>query len=114
MTPDKYGYIKNHKKTVKNGQARTQERKSEQKPDGERNGKVNYVKSRALIDHLNKECLVDDGKAQVKMVFTLDILTEQAQTSHQWIASLAIRVSLLVIQGPRIAPPMIGKMIGYD
>ncbi|GJR88780.1 hypothetical protein Tco_0212791 [Tanacetum coccineum] len=27
-----YGYIKNHKKTVKNGQARTQERKSEQKP----------------------------------------------------------------------------------
>ncbi|GKB70684.1 hypothetical protein Tco_0932096, partial [Tanacetum coccineum] len=28
-----YGYIKNHKKTVKNGQARTQERKSEQKPE---------------------------------------------------------------------------------
>ncbi|GKA91328.1 hypothetical protein Tco_0813198 [Tanacetum coccineum] len=30
---DKYGYIKNHMKTVKNGQARTQERKSEQKPE---------------------------------------------------------------------------------
>ncbi|GKF44923.1 hypothetical protein Tco_0131475 [Tanacetum coccineum] len=30
---DKYGYIKNHKKTVKNGQARTQERKSAQKPE---------------------------------------------------------------------------------
>ncbi|GKF92636.1 hypothetical protein Tco_0279355 [Tanacetum coccineum] len=28
-----YGYIKNHIKTVKNGQARTQERKSEQKPE---------------------------------------------------------------------------------
>ncbi|GJS59077.1 RNA-directed DNA polymerase, eukaryota [Tanacetum coccineum] len=28
-----YGYIKNHKKTVKNGQARTRERKSEQKPE---------------------------------------------------------------------------------
>ncbi|GKB10526.1 hypothetical protein Tco_0844449 [Tanacetum coccineum] len=28
-----YGYIKNHMKTVKNGQARTQERKSEQKPE---------------------------------------------------------------------------------
>ncbi|GKF29767.1 hypothetical protein Tco_0096109 [Tanacetum coccineum] len=30
---DKYGYIKNHKKTIKNGQARTQERKSVQKPE---------------------------------------------------------------------------------
>ncbi|GKB58081.1 reverse transcriptase domain-containing protein [Tanacetum coccineum] len=30
---DKYGYIKNHKKTVKNGQARTRERKSVQKPE---------------------------------------------------------------------------------
>ncbi|GJV70557.1 hypothetical protein Tco_1490552 [Tanacetum coccineum] len=29
----KYGYIKNHKKTIKNGQARTRERKSEQKPE---------------------------------------------------------------------------------
>ncbi|GKC81506.1 hypothetical protein Tco_1137223 [Tanacetum coccineum] len=28
-----YGYIKNHKKTVKNGQARTRERKSVQKPE---------------------------------------------------------------------------------
>ncbi|GJT05290.1 hypothetical protein Tco_0839752 [Tanacetum coccineum] len=30
---ERYGYIKNHMKTVKNGQARTQERKSEQKPE---------------------------------------------------------------------------------
>ncbi|GJW45445.1 hypothetical protein Tco_0074244 [Tanacetum coccineum] len=30
---DKYGYIKNHKKTIKNGQARTRERKSAQKPE---------------------------------------------------------------------------------
>ncbi|GJV55715.1 hypothetical protein Tco_1456720 [Tanacetum coccineum] len=28
-----YGYIKNHMKTVKNGQARTRERKSVQKPE---------------------------------------------------------------------------------
>ncbi|GKB66695.1 putative ribonuclease H-like domain-containing protein [Tanacetum coccineum] len=33
MSNDKYGYIKNHKKTVKNGQARTRERKSVQKPE---------------------------------------------------------------------------------
>ncbi|GKF50977.1 hypothetical protein Tco_0147444 [Tanacetum coccineum] len=31
--PARYGYIKNHKKTVKNGQARTQEQKSVQKPE---------------------------------------------------------------------------------
>ncbi|GJR02517.1 hypothetical protein Tco_0525501 [Tanacetum coccineum] len=30
---DKYGYIKNHKKTVKNGQTRTRERKSVRKPE---------------------------------------------------------------------------------
>ncbi|GJZ40841.1 hypothetical protein Tco_0587727 [Tanacetum coccineum] len=34
-----YGYIKNHKKTVKNKQTRTRERKSEQKPEA-KPGKV--------------------------------------------------------------------------
>ncbi|GKB95486.1 hypothetical protein Tco_0981623, partial [Tanacetum coccineum] len=34
-----YGYIKNHKKTIKNKQARTRERKSEQKPEA-KPGKV--------------------------------------------------------------------------
>ncbi|GJV34407.1 hypothetical protein Tco_1394807 [Tanacetum coccineum] len=33
LTASRYGYIRNHKKTVKNGQARTRERKSEQKPE---------------------------------------------------------------------------------
>ncbi|GJR91340.1 hypothetical protein Tco_0215351, partial [Tanacetum coccineum] len=28
-----YGYIRNHKKTIKNGQSRTRERKSVQKPE---------------------------------------------------------------------------------
>ncbi|GKB39421.1 hypothetical protein Tco_0884363 [Tanacetum coccineum] len=32
-TFDRYGYIRNHKKTIKNKQARTRERKSEQKPE---------------------------------------------------------------------------------
>ncbi|GJZ27479.1 hypothetical protein Tco_0571732, partial [Tanacetum coccineum] len=34
-----YGYIKNHKKTIKNKQTRTRERKSEQKPEA-KPGKV--------------------------------------------------------------------------
>ncbi|GJQ97897.1 reverse transcriptase domain-containing protein [Tanacetum coccineum] len=39
IVPIRYGYIKNHKKTVKNGQARTRERKSKQKPEA-KPGKV--------------------------------------------------------------------------
>ncbi|GJS06273.1 reverse transcriptase domain-containing protein [Tanacetum coccineum] len=38
-----------------------------------------------------RECHVDVKKAQEKRDFTLLSLREQAQTSHQWIASLAIR-----------------------
>ncbi|GJS15423.1 hypothetical protein Tco_0409895, partial [Tanacetum coccineum] len=38
------------------------------------------------------ECHVDVKKAQEKRDFTLLSLREQAQTSHQWIASLAIRL----------------------
>ncbi|GKD40360.1 hypothetical protein Tco_1260567 [Tanacetum coccineum] len=33
LRSQRYGYIRNHKKTVKNRQARTRERKSEQKPE---------------------------------------------------------------------------------
>ncbi|GKA69948.1 hypothetical protein Tco_0776012 [Tanacetum coccineum] len=39
MADDKYGYIKNHMKTVKNKQARTREQKSEQRPEA-KPGKV--------------------------------------------------------------------------
>ncbi|GJZ05571.1 hypothetical protein Tco_0539364 [Tanacetum coccineum] len=39
MDIDKYGFMKNHNKTVKNKQARTRERKSEQKPEA-KPGKV--------------------------------------------------------------------------
>ncbi|GKB65926.1 hypothetical protein Tco_0927338 [Tanacetum coccineum] len=33
LSNHRYGYIKNHEKTVKNGQTRTRERKSVQKPE---------------------------------------------------------------------------------
>ncbi|GJT51800.1 hypothetical protein Tco_0977957, partial [Tanacetum coccineum] len=45
---DKYGYIRNHKKTIKNKQARTRERKSEQNPEaklGKIKPSVKVVKS---------------------------------------------------------------------
>ncbi|GJV10066.1 hypothetical protein Tco_1351607 [Tanacetum coccineum] len=40
-----YGYIKNHKKTVKNGQARTRERKSVQKSEAKPRKRQSAVKS---------------------------------------------------------------------
>ncbi|GJV65067.1 hypothetical protein Tco_1475895 [Tanacetum coccineum] len=52
---DKYGYIKNHKKTVKNGQTRIQERKSVQEPE---------AKHTRMLD------------------FALDILRKKAQEHH--------------------------------
>ncbi|GJV10572.1 hypothetical protein Tco_1352113 [Tanacetum coccineum] len=63
----------------------------------------NYIPPEVLLRisiHPAWECHVDVKKAQEKRDFTLLSLTEQAQTSHQWIASLAIRVSDHMIQGP--------------
>ncbi|GJZ78767.1 hypothetical protein Tco_0643604 [Tanacetum coccineum] len=48
------------------------------------------------------------------MGFTLYLLTQQAQVSLKWIASLAIRVRSFSDPTDVITPPMIGKMIGYD
>ncbi|GJX31999.1 hypothetical protein Tco_0241854 [Tanacetum coccineum] len=62
------GYIRNHKKTVKNGQARTQERKSVQK---------------------------SEAKAEEEQSQIYSQLQEEAQVSLTWIASLAIRVRSL-------------------
>ncbi|GKA41530.1 hypothetical protein Tco_0734190 [Tanacetum coccineum] len=44
----RYGYIKNHKKTVKNGQARTRERKSAQKPEAKPRKSQSSVKQSKL------------------------------------------------------------------
>ncbi|GJZ25213.1 hypothetical protein Tco_0562672 [Tanacetum coccineum] len=125
----KYGYIKNHKKTVKNGQARTRERKSEQKPEVKVNlgqasvkEKVNQgaslnqgskrtiqelVNKMAGIDQSNQrislahsqaQATCDEEKAQRDVGFALNALSKQTQLSLKRIATLAIRVSSLVIQ----------------
>ncbi|GJU31353.1 hypothetical protein Tco_1174942 [Tanacetum coccineum] len=46
---DKYGYMKNHKKTVKNGQTRTQERKSEQKPEAKARKSQIYSQLQSIL-----------------------------------------------------------------
>ncbi|GJS65360.1 hypothetical protein Tco_0679924 [Tanacetum coccineum] len=89
----KYGYSKNHMKTVKNGQTRTRERKSTK----EAGNSKPKSKSQPSVNSQNTWQM---KKAQGMSNLALKSLREQAQTSHQWIASLAIRVSDHMIQGP--------------
>ncbi|GJS17876.1 reverse transcriptase domain-containing protein [Tanacetum coccineum] len=103
-TPDDggmYGYIKNHKKTVKNGQARTRERKSAQKPEA----KPRKVKT-SVKHHVRAR------KAHKDVGFALNTLTQQAQMSLKRIASLAIRVRLFSDPMAQNVDPMIGKIKG--
>ncbi|GKD36415.1 hypothetical protein Tco_1251924, partial [Tanacetum coccineum] len=67
-----YGYIRNHKKTIKNGQARTREWKSEQKPEAK------PEKSSLSQIHQAKR----PRKAQVKPSFVLISLSEEAHICH--------------------------------
>ncbi|GKD84835.1 hypothetical protein Tco_1355989 [Tanacetum coccineum] len=54
----KYRYIKNHKKTVKNGQARTRERKSIQKPEA----KARKILSKQSLAHSHDQATSEQGK----------------------------------------------------
>ncbi|GJR77822.1 putative reverse transcriptase domain-containing protein [Tanacetum coccineum] len=47
LSSRRYGYIRNHKKTIKNKQARTRERKSKQKPEA----KLGKIKPLVKVDH---------------------------------------------------------------
>ncbi|GJT44731.1 hypothetical protein Tco_0953446 [Tanacetum coccineum] len=59
---DNYGYIKNHKKTIKNGQARTRERKSAQNPEAKPKKSLPLVKQ-------SKE------RSGLDWLFDIDLLT---------------------------------------
>ncbi|GJZ54963.1 hypothetical protein Tco_0610156 [Tanacetum coccineum] len=105
-----YGYIKNHKKTVKNGQARTRESeeykkkpkiqsrsqksqasvKSSQKWALQQNGKDKVVISKALTSSLSSSSHVEMEKAHKGMGFALDPLTKEAQAVTSRNDSLAI------------------------
>ncbi|GKE34685.1 putative reverse transcriptase domain-containing protein [Tanacetum coccineum] len=86
---DMYGYIKNHKKTVKNGQARTRE--SEEYRRVNKNGTKDNLgvqvhlgskkrHSPSLIGPIPKgDCHVVERKAQVKKKIALVSLTKEAQ-----------------------------------
>ncbi|GJX69079.1 hypothetical protein Tco_0304806 [Tanacetum coccineum] len=88
----RYGYIKNHKKTVKNGQARAREseeykaeakeskpKPGKVKPSLKYNGRVKIVKSSDLFSSLKPKDTSAMEKAQRGVGFALDPLTELAQ-----------------------------------
>ncbi|GJY72366.1 hypothetical protein Tco_0476069 [Tanacetum coccineum] len=98
----RYGYIKNHKKTIKNGQTRTRERKSVQEPEAKVR-KVNYgqasvkesqtlvkqkfnhaVKSKGFFKLKggkdNSMALVQDGRD--KIIISRLLLVNQARKCH--------------------------------
>ncbi|GJZ73301.1 hypothetical protein Tco_0637447 [Tanacetum coccineum] len=89
MMGDKYGYVKNHKKTVKNGQTWTRERNGVQEPEA----KVKISQSKALISSLSSNAPLDLVKAQREWKFVLATHSEEAQGVLTRIATLAIRVS---------------------
>ncbi|GJU24536.1 retrovirus-related pol polyprotein from transposon TNT 1-94 [Tanacetum coccineum] len=65
-----------------------------------RKPKVKLVISKALIGSPKQGGHVEEEKHKRKLGFALESLTIKAQTSHQWIANLAIRVRDIMIQGP--------------
>ncbi|GJR32998.1 putative ribonuclease H-like domain-containing protein [Tanacetum coccineum] len=78
----RYGYIKNHMKTIKNKQTRTRERKSEQKPEA-KPGKVKPAgqmgQIKASHNFSQAQSHVAMVKAQIYVGFILDSLSKEAQ-----------------------------------
>ncbi|GJV97777.1 retrovirus-related pol polyprotein from transposon TNT 1-94 [Tanacetum coccineum] len=95
-----YGYIKNHMKTVKNKQARTRERKSEQKPEAK--------PGKSSLSH------VINGRSTKKHEFCTRSSHRTSTNVTSWIASLAIHVNPKDDQTATNQSQMIGKMEGGD
>ncbi|GJU30577.1 hypothetical protein Tco_1174166 [Tanacetum coccineum] len=74
-----YGYIKNHKKTIKNGQARTRERKSAQKPEAKpkksqpsvkqvnQGASLNQGSKRTIQELVNKMAGIDQSNQRISL-----------------------------------------------
>ncbi|GKE76447.1 hypothetical protein Tco_1542567, partial [Tanacetum coccineum] len=114
-----YGYIKNHKKTVKNGQARTRESEEYRaearkvKPQS-KSAKKSQIFPRDSLAHSHEEATSTMVKAQGVWVFALNTLTQLAQAVTSKNDSLAIRVSELLIQRLKSFDPMIMTMSGEE
>ncbi|GJU51909.1 hypothetical protein Tco_1221464 [Tanacetum coccineum] len=106
LAADRYGYIKNHMKTVKNKQARTRESEEYQKKPknqsrsqkSQASVKISQEKSKSVKDVFPRDSLAQDQaqatsimeKAQIYVGFTLNSLTKEAQAVTSRNDSLAI------------------------
>ncbi|GJU01506.1 reverse transcriptase domain-containing protein [Tanacetum coccineum] len=90
----KYGYIKNHKKAVKNGQARTRESE-------EYKAEARKVKPTTKSSH-RAQSYVAMKKAQGNVRFYLGSLTQVAQRCHIKDCQLGNPCDYLVIQRPKL------------
>ncbi|GJT82672.1 reverse transcriptase domain-containing protein [Tanacetum coccineum] len=94
------------RKPSKNGQTRTREQKSVQEPEAK-------VKKSTLVNSQStkvKNATWKKGKHKGMIDFTLEALTQQAQKSHQRIASLAIREMLRNCHGHNLSKGNIIKI----
>ncbi|GJZ33057.1 hypothetical protein Tco_0578493 [Tanacetum coccineum] len=78
------------------------------------NGKVNLVKSRAVISHSNNETHVSLKKAHMDVGFALILLRKETQVSLKRIASLAIRVRSLSDLTAQNVDPMIVFIVARE
>ncbi|GJZ05835.1 hypothetical protein Tco_0539628 [Tanacetum coccineum] len=85
---DRYGYIKNHKKTVKNGQARTRESKEYKAEARKVKGQMGQIKASLNLSQVPSHVAM--VKAQIYVGFALNSLTKEAQAVTSRNDSLAI------------------------
>ncbi|GJQ91571.1 reverse transcriptase domain-containing protein [Tanacetum coccineum] len=95
----RYGYIKNHKKTVKNEQARTRESEEyKKKPKNQSRSQKSQTRSQIQVrkvisrPHSHSSHTSSMVEAQILVGFALYALRKEAQVCLTWIATLAIRV----------------------
>ncbi|GJW40681.1 hypothetical protein Tco_0066526, partial [Tanacetum coccineum] len=103
--PEKYGYIKNHKKTVKNGQARTRELEEYKK--GAKDSKPKPEKSNPQPNPSMK-------KHKGEVGFTLFLLTKKAQAVTSRNDRLAIFKCTQLDPTAYNSSPMIEESNGHD
>ncbi|GKB73329.1 putative reverse transcriptase domain, viral movement protein, partial [Tanacetum coccineum] len=90
-----YGYIKNHKKTVKNKQARTRESEENKKKPKKSKPKPEIQRPQSNPVNMVNNTMV---KAQRGVGFALNTLTQLAQAVTSKNDSLAIRGAVLLVQ----------------
>ncbi|GJS70865.1 hypothetical protein Tco_0703706, partial [Tanacetum coccineum] len=115
---DKYGYIRNHKKTVKNGQERTRESEEyKKKPKSQSRSQKSQASGEIsqitlLTSSLSSSSRVEMEKAHILVGFCTKLLTKEAQAVTSRNDSLAILKCPHSIQRPIFVIQSLKEMEG--